>query len=155
MKGQLIFEFIIAGLIFFAIIIYTINYLNISTSDFKEKFSQSRLQSKAVQIAEILMSSKSGLSMADDMKFNLSKIQEFNNTYCPPPGNYTKLAVDLYLYEKNEFGFFPNNAKIELFKNNAMVLDCGPAIPRGLTKVEMTRVGLLQGEIAKLRVVVW
>lgn len=155
MKGQLIFEFLIAGLIFFAVIIYTINYLNVSTSEFKEKFSQSRLQSKAVQIAEILMDSESGLSMADDLKFNLSKIQEFNNTYCPPQGNYTKLALDLYLYEKNEFGLFANNAKIELFKNDAIVLDCGPAIPRGLTKAEMVRVGLLQGEIAKLRVVVW
>lgn len=159
MKGQLIFEFIIAGLIFFAIVLYTINYLNVSVSDFRDKFSQNRLQSKAIQIAEILVASESGLSIADNLKFNLSKIQAFNSTYCPPQGNYRKLAEDLYLYEKNDFGVSPNNAKIELFTKDGVPLDCGPKvgfqIPRGITKAEIGRIGLFQGEIAKLRVTVW
>ena len=35
MKGQFVFEFLIAGLIFFVIVVYSINYLNVSVSDFK------------------------------------------------------------------------------------------------------------------------
>jgi hypothetical protein len=156
MKGQLIFEFIVAGLIFFAIVLYTINYLNVNMSDFSGKFYQNRLQSKAIQIAEILVSGESRLSIADDLKFNLSKIQEFNNTYCPPQGNYTKLALDLYLYEKTDFGIFPNNAKIGLLtEDGSLLLDCGPRIPRNMAKGDIERIGLFQGKFARLMVTVW
>jgi len=158
MKGQLVFEFIIAGLIFFAIILYTINYLNINVADFRAKFLQNRLQSKAVQVSEILMAGESNLSIADDFEFNLSKIQRFNNTYCNEldPQNITIFSKDFYLYEESDFGIYTNNANIELFVGDTPLLGCGTKkIPIGITKAEIGRVGIFQGEIAKLRVVVW
>ena len=52
MKGQFVFEFLVAGLIFFLIILYSINYLNVNVSDFKDDFYRSRLQGKAIQISD-------------------------------------------------------------------------------------------------------
>ena len=163
MKGQFIFEFLIAGLIFFTIIVYTINYLNVNVSDFKSKFYQSRLQSKAIQISEVLMSSESSLGLVDDSGFSLTKIQDFNNTYCEIPFNATKykgkLIRDFYLYEKVIYSpdeGFPNDVKIILNSaSGEMLLDCGLRIPRNTAKAEIGRVGTLNREIAKLKVVVW
>jgi hypothetical protein len=159
MKGQLIFEFIIAGLIFFIIIIYTINYLNFNVSDFRDKFYQNRLQSKAFQVSEILMSGQTNLSLTDDGSFNQSKIYMFNLTYCGD-ANYKKLAEAFYMYETTTFGILPNNIKIGLSipESGVVLLDCGPAnIPRllNMTKAEVGRVGFYEGKIAKLGVTVW
>ncbi len=154
MKGQLIFEFIIAGLIFFALILYTVNYLNASVSDFSGKFYQNRLQSKAVQMAEILVSGDSGLGIADDRVFIPAKIQQFNATYCSD-ANYRNLVKDFYLYEATAYGVSPNNAKISLSTDDGMLLDCGMGMPRNVTKADIERIGLYQNRIARLSVTVW
>jgi hypothetical protein len=154
MKGQLIFEFIVAGLIFFAIVLYSINFLNTSVADFSGKFYQSRLQSKAAQIAEILVSGESGLSVADDLVFNVTKIQLFNSTRCGDT-QYRDLVRDFYLYEKTDTGMLPENAKITLATEDGTLLDCGPKISRNVAKADVERIGLFQGKIAKLRVTVW
>jgi hypothetical protein len=159
MKGQLVFEFIIAGLIFFMILLYTINYLNVNVSDYRGKFYQSRMQSKAVQVSEILMAGRSNLSLADGNGFNKTKVGFFNSTYCGF-SNYTKLAGDFYMYENLNYIVVPNNIRIELTlpSSGETILDCGPAnIPRTInaTKAEIGRVGIYDGQAAKLSVVVW
>jgi len=154
MKGQFVFEFIIAGVIFFAVVLYTINYLSFNVSDFSSRFYQNRMQSKAIQIAEILMSGESGFSMADNLRFNLTKIQRFNSTYCGDL-NYGKFVRDFYLYENTVYGISPNNARVGLFTRSSVILDCGPRMPRNTTKADIERVGLYQGEMAKLRVTIW
>ncbi len=159
MKGQFVFEFLIAGLIFFVIVVYSINYLNVNVSDFKSKFYQNRLQSKAIQISEVLMKGSSSLSLAEDSEFNLSKIQEFNNTYCDPTdiNTYKNLVKDLYLYEKTSYGLFQNDVGIDLINSTSgeTLLDCGLRLPRNTTRAEIGRLGILDEEIMKLRVVVW
>lgn len=157
MKGQLVFEFIIAGLIFFMILLYTINYLNVNVSDYRSKFYQSRMQSKAVQVSEILMTSRSNLSLADGNGFNKTKISFFNSTYCGF-SNYKKLAEDFYMYENLNYGVVPNNIRIELTlpSSGETVLDCGPAnTPRNVTRAEIGRVGIYDGQAAKLSIIVW
>jgi hypothetical protein len=154
MKGQFVFEFLIAGLIFFAIVVYTINYLNVNVSDFKGKFYQNRLQSKAIQISEVLVKGSSPLSLAEDSEFDLSRIQGFNSTYCTP-GGYDSLIEDLYLYENTAYGRFSDNVKILLSSPSETLLDCGSIIPRNITKAEVGRYGTLGGEMLNLRVVVW
>ncbi|MEE9323326.1 MAG: hypothetical protein V3U72_02150 [Candidatus Aenigmarchaeota archaeon] len=155
MKGQFIFEFLIAGLIFFTIVLYTISYLNMNVSDFRGKFYQSRLQSKAVQISKVLMSGESPLGLVDDSEFSQVKIQNFNNTYCTLGEKYKNLVDYLYLYEKTVHGFFPNDIKIHLSKPGETLLDCGPMIPMGITKGDVGRVGIFEGETVKLNIVVW
>jgi hypothetical protein len=159
MKGQLILEFVVAGLIFFAIAIYTINYLNVNVSDFSGKFYQNYLQTKALQISEILMNDASSLGLTDNAEFNITKIQSFNSSYCNPSGDYKNLAEELHLYQKTVFGLLPNDVRIEMnTSTGATLLDCGPIrTPRNITRAEVGRVGVLQdgGEIANLRIVVW
>ena len=159
MRGQFVFEFLIAGLIFFTIVVYTISYLNVNVSDFKSKFYHNRLQSKAIQISEVLMGGGSYLSIADSSEFNLTKIQEFNITYCnlSEISTYQNLVNDLHLKEKTVYGVFSDNIKIYLYLLSPIeiLLDCGPMIPRNITKAEVGRVGVFNGEMAKLEVVVW
>jgi hypothetical protein len=160
MKGQLILEFVIAGFIFFAIVIYTINYLNVNVSDFNGKFYQNYLQTKALQISEILMGDASSLGLMDNAEFNTSKIQSFNSSYCNPGGVYKNLVEKLHLYQKTIFGTLPNDVRIEMniTSSGVTLLDCGPRIPRNITRAEIGRLGMLQdggSEIANLRIVVW
>jgi hypothetical protein len=158
MKGQFIFEFLIAGLIFFTLIVYTINYLNVNVSDFKSKFYYNRLQSKAVQISEILMGEKSTLSLVEDSRFSMAKIQDFNNSYCRQAGDYAKLIDDLYLKERTTYGLsLDNDVKIYLSSpNEILLLDCPGIITRsGSPRAEIERLGVLQGVTVKLRVIVW
>jgi len=152
----MVFEFIIAGLIFFTIIIYSINYLNFNVSDFKNKFYQNRLQSKAFQVSEILMAGRTNLSLTDGERFNASKIYFFNSTYCGD-ANYKKLAEAFYMYETASFGTLPNDIKIELSvpSSGFLLLDCGPRMPRNTTKAEVGRMGLYEGNVARLSVTVW
>ena len=154
MKGQFVFEFLIAGLIFFTIIIYTINYLNTNVTDYKEKFHQSWLQNKAVQISEVLMGEGSPLSLTENGEFNLTKIQNFNLSYCNPDGNYRDLIEDLHLFEKTNYGLFAGNVRIVLSLPGEVLMDCGPRIP-GSPRAETRRVGVFNGNIAKLDIVVW
>ena len=160
MKGQLIFEFLIAGLIFFAIVLYSINYLNFNVSDFKAKSYQNRLQSKAIQISDILLKSESPFSLSSGQELNMTRIQLFNATYCPPQGNYSKLIDDFYLYETTTFGVSSKNIIIELSTPSGMLIDCRPKVgifPRNITKAEIGRAGIIGStkETAKLRVVLW
>lgn len=156
MKGQMVFEFIIAGLIFFTIIIYSINYLNFNVSDFRSKFYQSRLQSKAFQVSEILMSEKTEISLMSGNSFNHSKIGTFNTTYCGD-ANYKKLAAAFYMYETASFGILPNDLRIELSvpASGLVLLECGPRMPRNVTKAEIGRIGLYGGNVTRLGVTVW
>jgi len=54
MKGQLIFQFIIAAIIFFAIIIYTINFLNIKAGYYADTMFTNDLEMKLLTISEVL-----------------------------------------------------------------------------------------------------
>ena len=158
MKGQLILEFVIAGFIFFAIVIYTINYLNVNVSDFNGKFYQNYLQTKALQISEILMDDASSLGLMNGGEFDMTKIQNFNSSYCNPGGVYKNLAEKLNLYQKTIYGTLPNDVRLEMNTTaGAMLLDCGPRMPRNITRAEIGRLGILQGggEIASLRIIVW
>lgn len=156
MKGQFVFEFLIAGIIFFAVVIYSINYLSVSVYDYKGKFYQNRLQNKAIQISEVLISGKSPLSIAEDSELILSKIQAFDNMYCSGGGDYPRLVKELYLYEITRYDIFPlihNDVKINIFNSTDVLLDCGP-LP-GSPRAEIERVALVEGNVAKLRVIVW
>lgn len=54
-KGQLVFEFLIAVLIFFGIVFYTLNYLSWTVSGYSSDFSAESMESKASQIGEMLV----------------------------------------------------------------------------------------------------
>ena len=156
MKGQFIFEFLIAGIIFFVIVVYSINYMNMNVSDFNSKFHHSWLQNKAIQISEVLMTGTSSLSIADGNEFNRTRIDSFNTTYCPPFGDYRKLVKDLYLYETSKFERYniSGDVRIILSSESEVLLNCGPIRP-STPRADIERVGILEGEVVSLSIVVW
>lgn len=156
MKGQFVFEFLIAGVIFFVIVVYAINYMNINVSDFNSKFYNSWLQSKAVQISEVLMRDSSSMGIASEYEFNRTKVGNFNSTYCPPLGDYRQLVRDFYLYQDSDFESYniSNDVRITLSTPSELLLSCGPSIP-GTPRADAERVGIFEGEFARLVVVVW
>ncbi|MBL7205969.1 MAG: hypothetical protein ISS36_00040 [Candidatus Aenigmarchaeota archaeon] len=57
-KGQLVFEFIVATVLFITIVLYVINTLDVNVSAAANNMIQDDLEYKAVQIADILVKSE-------------------------------------------------------------------------------------------------
>jgi len=158
MKGQFVFEFLIAGVIFFTVVLYAMNYLNTNVSDFRGKFYTDKLQSKALQISQILGNEKSPLGLVESPSlFSTSKIGNFNATYCDYNG-YTGLRRGLELTERTSYGERLHNVNITLVTNTGVsLLQCGYNIPKGTEKAEVERFGVLKegNELVTLRVIIW
>jgi len=159
MKGQFVFEFLLAGVIFFAIVLYAMNYLNVNVSDFKVRFYSDKLQSKALQISEVLGNEKSSLGLVERPSlFNRSRIDNFNATYCSDQNGYMRLREDFDLMEKGEYGERAHNVNITLTTESGLILlQCGYTIPTGTERAETERFGVFNenGELVKLRIIVW
>jgi len=158
MKGQFVFEFLIAGLIFFAVVLYAMNYMNTNVSEYRGGFYTDKLQSKALQISEILGNEKSSLSLVESpFLFNVSKIEKFNATYCDYDG-YTELRSAFELVEKTDYGERIHNLNITLLgESGESLLQCGHTISVGIEKAEIERFGVLNenDKLVTLRVTVW
>ena len=159
MKGQMVFEFLIAGVVFFAIVLYSLNFLNVQVSGFSSESKNSFMQAKTIRISGMLMEGGEKIGIADGNEFNMTKIETFNATYCDPdvPDSYGHLIKDLYIYERGMYGKSAKNIKIILNTvAGETVLDCGMEIPAGeVDRTDIVRFGVLEGETAELRVVLW
>jgi hypothetical protein len=62
LKGHLVFEFMLAVVIFFGIVIYVLNYLNGTMTVYKGEFFSESMKSKATQIGELLVLNKGNWS---------------------------------------------------------------------------------------------
>ncbi len=156
MKGQFVFEFLIAGIIFFAVVLYAMNYLNTNVSMFHGKSYGDRLQSKALQISEILTNEKSSFGLVGNGIFKENKIRQFNDSYCTPEG-YARLRKDFELFERTDYGERPLNVNITLtVEPDSLILSCGHAVPEGSERAEIIRYGVDESDkLIILKVVVW
>jgi hypothetical protein len=158
MKGQFVFEFIIAGIIFFSIVLYAMNYLNMNVSVFRERFYTDRLQSKALQISDILGNENSPLGIVErPFVFDTERIKNFNATYCDD-GGYTGLREDFELVDKTAYGERLHNVNITLATvAGTPLLQCGYTVPSGTEKAEVERFGILNEnkELVRMKIVVW
>jgi len=57
-KGQMVFQFIIAAVIFFAIVLYTLNFLNSNVNSYWNDMFVNELENKAVSVSEVLVKSR-------------------------------------------------------------------------------------------------
>lgn len=155
MKGQFIFEFLISGLVFFAVVLFTINFLTSNVSSFKNQFYIDHLQIMALRSSELLTNGNSQMNLVDGWPtYSVSKIDAFT-ALCQNANEYNKIRELLGLSEATSFG-------TRLFDINVMVSwgsetrTCGPPIPAYVSKAEIKRYGLLDtGEFVKLNIVVW
>ena len=164
----MVFEFVVAAIIFFAIVLYTINYLNSSVSAFSGDSYTNNLEMKAIQISEVLVHNRGlwdgsapkivGLSREWPV-LDSEKIQELN-VFCNDPtnpDNYAYLLENLGLKENRFGGTQTYRIKIVINErgNPAALLDCGPTPPEK-RRVAVERFALSGGnKILSVNVWLW
>jgi hypothetical protein len=159
LKGQMVFEFIIATLFFLAIVMYTINYINITASGYSDDHYRNMIESNVWQVSEVLVRSpgvwNSGVpetvGLAEEWPvLDEQKIADLD-TWCP--GNqevlFRLLDVD------PEF----NGIKLYVTKlgpSEETLLDCG-WLPTTTERAVISRYGVsnLDGSVLRINVTYW
>jgi len=161
-KGQMVFEFIIAAVLFFAVVIYTINYLNSAVTFYSSNFHSNVLHTKAMQVSELLLrnpgvwaaGTPSVLGLAsgslDWPALDSVKIQNLE-TYCEE--NYIELLDIIGFYPKNKVMIMINETGPDATIN---LLDCRPTtgVPEDITLAHIKRFAVLEDK-SSLSVDVW
>lgn len=164
MKGQAIFEFIVAAVLFFGIIFYVINYLNFQMSAFSNDYFNNELENKAVQISELLVHNPGvwhvdgtpdvvGLSDRWPV-LNNSKVNMLDE-YCGV--SYTQLMEKLDMETTFPYSRRLMKAMIEINETgtNRNLLRCGTE-PENITVIKVSRYCVTEsGSVARMYVAVW
>jgi len=160
-KGQLVFEFLVAVLIFFGILFYVLNYLGSSVSSYREAYASESMGGLSYKIGELLAMNKGNwtgasprmvpgvLGLAEDWPvLNYSKIQSLQ-WYCNNrPEYYDDLKRKLSLGEERNFGIVIN----EINRSGGIVnmvncpqdeITCSCRIPKAIRRSEVKMYGVL------------
>ncbi len=157
MKGQLVFEFLVAVLVFFGIVFYVINYLSWTVSGYSNDFSAENMESEASQIGELLVLNKGSWSGGVPIVVGLA--QEW------PVLNSTKISW-LNASCNSDYGGFVKKLdvhpkyrmKITIRNETAFLADCrwSQAISGNVTKAETKRYALSEsGSVLAVYVTIW
>ena len=167
MKGQMIFEFIIAAVLFFGIVFYSINLMNSQVSIYSGDYFINELENKAVQVSELLVHNPGiwygdeatagmdvvGLSnkwpILNSTKINLLEDYCFNNGF----GAYLSDSLDTELstpYGARKMKVFVRISEIESDKE--LVYSCGYE-PENVTFARVDRFGITEdGDLINISV---
>jgi hypothetical protein len=158
MKGQAVLEFIIASVFFFAIIFYTLSYLNITVWTFDKDHYSNFLDSRSVQISEILITTsgvwesgvpKSAGLVGEYPVLDSTKISWLNNSCNLDYQNLMRIldidpdlhSVDIDIMEEG---------------NPAGLVQCSKTPPDGAEFATTRRTAISDsGKILKLEVTFW
>ncbi len=153
----MIFEFLIAAMVFFSIIFYILNYLSTSVATFSSDAYSDVLQSKAMQISELLVRTEGVWINNTPLTVGLvkswpvmddSKIAGLDY-FCQQ--NYTGLLGLLGLKE----GLYNRTYNVHILINNGDILDCGFP-PRGAQIASVKRYALSEDRgVLAIDVAVW
>lgn len=162
-KGQMIIEFVIAAIFFFAIIVYVITYLGSNMTTFSSDFYKNELESRVVQISELLIHNEGLWNTSSPIIIGLAKkwpVLDYDKIerldgYCNGPiDNYKYLLRNLDLSSPIP-GY---NVKILVKNESDTILDCrsGMIIPRTEIAARVERAVLGENdETLSLTVWVW
>ncbi len=157
MKGQMIIEFIIAAVMFFGVILFTINYLNTEVSVYSSDYFINEVESKSVQVSEMLLHNP-GIWMDDGSAMivglsdewpiiNATKIEKMKSYYCSPEGRYTELLEKFDMKIKLLYGGEWINRWLRIYVNiegpDGSLLVCGEEPSVG-TVAKTTRMAVME-----------
>ncbi len=162
MKGQLVFEFVVATLFFLAIIMYTINYLNSTVFLYSSDHYTNTLESKAWQVSEMLVRSQgdwsgippnmvpSAIGFAEEWpKLSEDKIKSLDN-WCP--ANMEEMTGLLNVDSRI------HGIRLEINKSvsgsEVTLLECG-SLASGIQNARATRFGISDVDQKLLKIGVW
>lgn len=162
MKGQLVFEFLVAVMVFFGIVLYSLNYLSWTVSGYSSGLSMENMESKASQIGEVLVMNEGKWAGGNPVVMGLAKDW--------PVLNSTKISW-LNSSCNNDYGRFSDKlgmqpkhrVKITISETQAdgtvlVRAECmwGQAVPGYVNKAEAKRYALSEsGNVLTVYVLVW
>ncbi len=153
----MIFEFLIAAMVFFSIIFYILNYLSTSVATFSSDAYNDVLQSRVMQISELLVRTEGKWINNTPVAVGLVKSWPVLgggkiaglDYFCEK--NYTSLLGMLGLLE----GAYNRTYNVQIMINNGEVLDCGFP-PRGAQIAKVRRYALSENRsILTIDVAIW
>jgi hypothetical protein len=149
----MVFEFIVAAVIFLAIIMYVINSLNLTVYLYGNEYQTNTLESRAIGMSETLVKNPGvwdnrtpvspGLAVEWPV-LNLTRIG-WLDSYCR--NNYTGLAKTIGV-GPDLHGF-----RIEVTEDEALIMECGQ-LARGRVNAVVERIAISESG-SLLRVTVW
>jgi len=156
-SGQMIFEFLIAAMVFFGIIFYILNYLSTSVATFSSDAYSDVLQSRVMQISELLVRTEGVWINNTPRSLGLVKFWPILDDskiagmdyFCR--NNYTDMLGMLGLLE----GPYNRTYNVQILVNKGDLLDCG-FTPRGAQVAKIRRYALSENRsIVSVDVSIW
>jgi len=143
MKGQAVFEFVVAAVLFFGIIFYVINFLSTSFYAHELQSHANNMESNSLEIAEFLVHIK----LAKEWPvLSYDSIDDFNGT-----------CNNDYVGVLEKFDLGENKLKIKINEGGRVLLDCldDMTVP-DTNRAEAERYALSEkNKIISVQVVVW
>ena len=142
-KGQAVFEFIIAAVLFFGIVFYVLIFLDSNVSSYSAGSQINSLETKAVEISEYLVH----INLTKEwpvLSYNMISDLDWSCN-----DNYARLL--------NRFGLDGKKVKLQVREGPVLLLDCERAITEpDIRKGEIERFALSENNtILNIRIVVW
>ncbi len=137
----MIFEFIVAAVLFFGIVFYAISYLNSNVSQYSSEAWSSSLESRIVQVSDFLLHSTGNWSGGIPLVLGIaSKWPVLNESSIALMDNYCENNYAGVL-QKLEMGV--NRIKIQIINETGdMLMDCGPDFPEETIRASIVRFAL-------------
>ncbi len=153
-KGQVVFEFIIAALILFALIFYSINYVSRDFDSRHARFSTDALESRVLRVSEYILSSGNGI--IGEWPYLSSGMMATLDNDCSSDYELFLESINLrqtFPYEK----YTHINIMVITTESDAVLLSCGRTPPDRGGSATVTRYVLDpgSGEIARVDITIW
>ena len=161
LKGQAIFEFVIAAVILLSVVAVMMAFSSGEVNTFSDSFKTDKMNSKVIQITESILNLHAKYNIIEKWPvFSHSKMLAFNST-CNSA--YAQLLTDLELYAIDPLGGRHNDhimIKARDISTNANIIECG-RLPIDIIErppvYEMRRVGIdsANGHPVELEIWIW
>ena len=151
MKGLFVHQFVIAGVLFFTMLLFILNQMDSDTRSFQSNLYLDRLNLKLLQISEIIMSSTDNGLLDHYPVFDEKKVENFFDS-CSKSPEFLSSIFDLQ--ERTYYGVRNHHLRI-ILRTGYGEFSCGKYVPKYVTKAEIRRFGIYKGKDANLTIVIW
>lgn len=156
MKGQAVFEFIVAAVLFFALVFYVLNFMNMTVSGYSRDARLSQLESRALAVSDYLVH----VNLTKEWPvLSYEKMAQFDST-CNDEDKYVKMLEKYDMYTSSIPGtdiVIAGRMKVRAGEKGRKLIDCkqGTAPPE-VQRAEAERYALSEnGSLVNISVVVW
>lgn len=162
-KGQLVFEFIIAAVLFMGLVLFVLNMLNTNVSIFTGDYGIYDMENRVITLSEALVKTNVGIGLAEEWPvLDQTKITTLQ-TDCNDNNKYVDLLKSFNLDSRPQ-GFDRTydyriviNKTLPLGGGRVTILECNP--PRGppvnITGAHVRRYAVLDTNKERLDIDVW